>query len=69
MSDLFFTGGTVIDGTGTEPMPDTAVLIVGDRIRRGGRKPIGWRRTALTCDVSMSPGSRSCQGSSTPTLM
>jgi imidazolonepropionase-like amidohydrolase len=36
MAHLLITGGTVIDGTGADPTPDTAVLVVGDEIRAVG---------------------------------
>jgi imidazolonepropionase-like amidohydrolase len=35
---LALVGGTLIDGTGTPPLPDAAVLVRGDRIAAAGRR-------------------------------
>jgi len=46
---LALVGGTVIDGTGSAPLPDATVLVQGERIQAVGRRR----------DVTIPPGTRS----------
>jgi imidazolonepropionase-like amidohydrolase len=46
------TGATLIDGTGTAPVPDAAVVIDGDRVTATGpRAALSWRNDAEVVDV------------------
>src|ERR1700694_2221078 len=50
---LVLTGATLIDGTGTAPVPDAAVVIDGERIIAAGpRRGLAWPADAHVMDVA-----------------